>query len=47
MTRDEFWSLHPTEFWWLVDAHTPKKMYLNMSEDEVREIYEEAYGTGE
>lgn len=44
MSPREFWSLTPTEFWWLVDAHKPVKMYGKMREDEVAAIYEEEYG---
>lgn len=44
MTRAEFWEMHPVEFWWLVEAKKPVKMYGSMSEDEVREIYEKAHG---
>lgn len=36
--------MHPTEFWWLMDANRSVKMYGNMTEYEVAEIYEEAYG---
>jgi hypothetical protein len=32
--------------WWLVEAAQPVRMYGSMTEDEVREIYEEAYGGG-
>ena len=41
---DAFWALHPTEFWWLAEAHKPVKMYGSMTEDDVAEIYQEAYG---
>ena len=40
----EFWSLHPTEFWWLLEAKRPARMYGSMTETEVREIYHETYG---
>ena len=36
--------MHPLEYWWLLEANRPKRMYGNMTEDEVQEIYEEAYG---
>ena len=41
MSPRDFWRMHPIEFWWLVDARRPKKMYGDMSEDEVAELYEE------
>jgi hypothetical protein len=44
VTPGEFWALHPTEFWWLAEAHRPVKMYGSMSEDDVAQIYEETYG---
>lgn len=31
----------------MVDANRPVKMYGNMTEDEVRHLYERAYGDGE
>jgi hypothetical protein len=34
------------EFWWLVAARRPRRMYGDMSEDDVRQIYEETYGDG-
>lgn len=34
------------ELWWLIEAHAPPVMYGSMSEAEVSEIYEEAYGDG-
>lgn len=34
----------PTEYWWLAEANKPKRMYGDMTEDEVRQIYEETYG---
>lgn len=37
----EFWRLHPTELWWLIDAKRPRKMYGSMTEDTVRELYDE------
>jgi hypothetical protein len=44
LTRDQFWKADPRELWWLVEAVKPPKMYGKMTEDEVAEIYEEAYG---
>jgi hypothetical protein len=43
----EFWSMHPWEFWALVEAHTDTQLYgssKTMTEAEVRQIYEETYG---
>lgn len=40
----EFWALHPIEFYWLMEAKRPTKMYGSMTEAEVAEIYDEAYG---
>jgi hypothetical protein len=34
----------PRELWWLFEAKKPVKMYGKMTEDEVRQIYEETYG---
>lgn len=39
--------MHPEEFWWLVEANQPPKMYGTMTEDEVAELYEWKYGTNE
>jgi len=44
LSREEFWSSHPIELWWLIEANKPVKMYGRMTEDEVAEIYEEEYG---
>jgi len=44
MKPAEFWQLHPQEFWWMAEAKRPPKMYGKMSEHEVAEMYEEAYG---
>jgi hypothetical protein len=30
--------------WWLLKAKKPTRMFGRMTEDEVREIYEETYG---
>jgi hypothetical protein len=27
VTPDQFWRLHPQEFWWLLDAHKAKRVY--------------------
>lgn len=45
MRPKDFWRLSPEEFWWLVSAKRPAKMYGSMSEAEVAEIYAETYGT--
>jgi hypothetical protein len=47
VTPAEFWGLHPTEFWWLVESKKPVKMYGKKSESEVAEIYEKTYGKKE
>lgn len=44
MKPKDFWRLTIPEFWWLVDAHKPVKMYGSMTEYEVAAIYEETYG---
>lgn len=46
MTPSQFWAMHPTEIHWVLEAIRPVKMYGNMTEDEVAEIYEETYGNG-
>jgi len=38
--------MHPTEVNWLIEHHQSKRRYGKMSEAEVAEIYEEAYGDG-
>ena len=43
-TPDAFWRMTPTELWWLVEAHRKPPDYGRLTEDEVRELYEEAYG---
>lgn len=47
MAPDAFWSMHPTEFWWAVEARTPVKLYGSMTEFEVAQIYRETYGDPE
>lgn len=40
VSRTEFWSMHPVEVFWLIDARMPKKTYAGgMSEDEVADIH--------
>ncbi|MCB1476653.1 MAG: phage tail assembly chaperone [Rhodobiaceae bacterium] len=46
MRPAEFWALTPTEFWWLVEANRPVKMYFDMTETEVAAIYAKAYPEG-
>jgi hypothetical protein len=36
--------MHPTEFFWLMDAKTPPKMYGNLTQQDVDELYEFAFG---
>jgi len=47
MRPKDFWRLTPAEFWWLLDAKKPVKMYGKMTEYEVAAIYAETYGSGE
>lgn len=42
MSPRDFWTLTPEEIHWIVEAHP--RMYGSMTEDEVAEIYERAYG---
>lgn len=44
MSPRDFWALHPAELLWLMDTWKPKKTYGSMTEDEVRQIYEETWG---
>lgn len=44
MRPKDFWDLTVPEFWWLVDAKKPVKMYGSMTEYDVKKIYEETYG---
>lgn len=44
MRPKDFWRLSREEFEWLVDAKKPVKMYGKMTESEVAEIYNDAYG---
>lgn len=45
MRPDDFWRLHPVEFWWLVEANRAPKTFGKMTEAEVAEMYEDAYGS--
>lgn len=42
--------MHPTELHWLIEAKRPKTVYGkgegSFTEDEAREMYEEAFGHG-
>jgi hypothetical protein len=44
MRPKDFWRLRPIEFWWLLDAKRPPKMYGSMTEQQVAQIYMETYG---
>lgn len=44
MSPRDFWDLTPDQFWLLMDANKPVKMYGKMTEYEVKSIYEETYG---
>lgn len=41
----EFRAMHPTEFWWIADYKRQQnpKMYGDLTEDQVREMYEDNY----
>lgn len=41
MPPEQFWRLHPLEFWWIADARRPPKMYGHLTEDEMADLYEE------
>lgn len=47
MRPKDFWRLTSQEFWWLLDAKKPVKMFGKMTESEVAEIYADAYGEPE
>lgn len=42
----EFWGLRPIEAWWLIESRQPARQFGKMSETEISEIYEDAYGAG-
>jgi hypothetical protein len=45
MRRDEFWASDPVELWWLVESKKePPKYAGGMTEEQVRQIWEEDYG---
>jgi len=44
MAPSEFWGLTPAEFYWILEAKRPLRMYGRMTEYEVDEIYQDAYG---
>lgn len=46
MTPEQFWRLHPLEFWWIVDARKPPKRYGSLSENDVAELHEELKDMG-
>lgn len=47
MKPKEFWAMQPQEFWWRLAQMKSQRMYGNMTESTVKEIYEEAYGPAE
>jgi len=47
MRPKDFWRVTPWEFWLLVEAKRPVKMYGKLTEFEVAEIYADAYGEPE
>lgn len=44
MSPRDFWELHPEEFWLIVEARQPVKMYGKMTEAEVAQICAEDFG---
>ena len=47
MSASDFWTLHPFEFWWIVERAGDMQVFGNgMTRREVREVYEAAYGDG-
>jgi hypothetical protein len=44
MSPEQFWALHPIEFWWLCEAKKPPRMYGRLTEAEAAECYRLAYG---
>lgn len=44
MRPKDFWKLTPVELMWLIEAKRPVKMYGKLTEDEVAELYQYAYG---
>lgn len=44
VTRKEFWTLHPQEVFWLIDAKKQPVYYGNLSEEEAKACYEEVKG---
>jgi uncharacterized membrane protein len=44
VTRNEFWTLHPQEVYWLIDAKKQPVYYGDLSEEEAKELYEAQYG---
>lgn len=47
MTPSEFWRLHPTEYFWLLEMNLPKRFakLKHFSDAEIEEIYEQDYGS--
>lgn len=41
MTPEAFWSAHPIEIWWHIEANQPVKMYGKLTEHDVNEIIED------
>jgi hypothetical protein len=46
MRPKDFWAMHPVEFWWMLDAKRPPKMYGSLKEEEIAELYEEMKRAG-
>ena len=47
MTPEQFWRLHPLEFWWMADARRPVRRFGRMTESEAAEIYDDMVALGE
>lgn len=46
MRPQDFWALHPVEFWWLMEAQRPVKMYGSLPEHEIAALYDEMVDEG-
>lgn len=42
----EFWSLSLEEYYWLLKARAPKRMYGGETEESVADLYQQTYGEG-
>jgi hypothetical protein len=49
VTPDQFWRLHPQEFWWLFEAKKPQRVYgkkHQLTESEADEILKDLRANG-